>query len=275
MLSKKWLLGACGGVLAGALAVNSANAGLVIDLRIVGINGAPAGNDKAAVVHLNDVVSINIFSVTRGANATSSNDGFQSLQGSLKAVAGQAGGAFLGGVFMPTGIDGDGEPTGLIGTSPFGDNGAVNGKLQDLNPKDGNPDLGGEPSDGTGIGDFLAIRAAAMQKTGGTLLPATAAGNDNGRQYLIGTFDYKVGQPTTSGGETDINYYPRTLTNGNRAQSAALWLEDAADGAKDASSGNLSAGAPIRLTTEAIPEPASLAMLGLIGGGLLARRRQR
>lgn len=265
MSSKKWLLGACG-VLAGALAVQNASAS-PIDLEIAQINGQDASG-KTAQVKVGDVVTLNMFATVRGANTTTTNDGFQSLQGSLKA----SGGAIIG-VLAPAGddiLDPDtGEPTGqkFFGISPFADNGTTNGTKQDLD-NDGTPDFGGQPSDATGIGDFMAIRAASMQKTGGTEVDKGQAGA--GRMFQIGSLTFTV--TGTHAGTEDINYYPRLLTNGNKAQSTALWQEDTGTGAKDGSSGSLLVGAPVQLS--AVPEPATMATLGLAAVGLLARRRR-
>jgi hypothetical protein len=264
MSSKKWLLGACG-VFAGALAVQSASASLLIDLEIANSGG------KAQTVQKGDTVTIDIFATVRGANTTSTNDGFQSLQGSLKA----SGGAIIG-VLNPAGDDildpDSGEPTGqkFFGIDPFSGNGTTNGKQQDLD-NDGTPDWGGQPSDATGIGDFLALRSNSMVKTGGTPIP-DGQGGPAGRMFKIGSFDFVVGGG--AGGDEHINFYPRLLTNGSKAQSTALWQEDTGTGAKDGSTGDLQVGGDVVLSLAAVPEPASLAALGLAAVGLLARRRR-
>lgn len=287
MSSKKWLLGACGGVVASLLAVNTASASLEIDLRVVSVTGSGTVNGNTVMnPAVGDVVNIGIFADVRGANTTSTNDGFQSLQGSLKMTGSTSD---IKGTITPTGdalnFDNDGNPLpgpALFGVglftlptafnNSFADNGTTNGTAQDLNPKDGNIDYGGEPTDSTGIGDFMAIRSATMQTTGGTTLPADAKGSDNGREYQIGSFSVTI--TNANGTDTSINFYPRLLTNGSTAQSSALWQEDVKNtGAKDASSGTLLVGAPVVL--QAVPEPGTLSLLGLGALGLLGRRNRR
>jgi len=273
MSSKKWLLGACGGALmAGALAVNNANASLLIDLQIASHNGAPV-TGKTGTVNPGDRVGIDVFATVRGANATSTNDGFQSLQGSLTLTGGTTGSQIV-----PNGdpvldpITGEPIPgQKYFAIAPFADNGATNGKKQLLG-SDPNEDWGGSPTDATGIGDFLAFRAASMQRSGGTAFASDATGNA-GRTFKIGSFDVVVGSGVPGGnGHLLVNFAPRLLTNGNMAQSGALWNEDLLTGAKDAVSGALTVGAPVDLVL--VPEPASLATLGLAAVGLLARGRR-
>jgi len=260
-------------LVAGALAANSANASLLIDLQIANPSGGATA--KRADVKKGDIIAIDVIAISRGANATSNNDGFQSLQGSLKLTGGT-----IGSQMVPAGDDlldpNTGEPIPgqkLFAVAPFGDNGATNGKKQHLDSTDQNEDWGGLPTDATGIGDFLAFRAASMQRTGGTALPSDAT-NTAGRSFKIGSFNVVVGDPTGDG-LLSVNFYPRLLTNNNPAQSSGLWNEDVLNGAKDAVSGSLSVGAPIILAGAAVPEPGSLATLGLAAVGLLARSRRR
>lgn len=310
MLSKKWLLGACGGVVA-SLAVSAAHASLRIDTTLRSIDGITnpanaalngAWDQAANSVNLtllggnNHTFSVDIVVLARGGD-TSTNERLQSVIGSLQAANGLVGLRAAHGTFTPRGSfakfleDDEGnpipDPTGgqYFGLDPFNKSGTQNGQPaldpidvvpSDLLPLDGNLDYGSDPNNELGTGDLVAIRGSDL------LAGGVGVGNNQpnaGRRWTIGKFDWVMDSVGAGLGETVLSWEPRRATDGSFPQSAALWGEDSFDGkpiAKDGKSGLIIVDQPgqnLSLTT--VPEPSALGAIGLGVLGLASRIRRR
>lgn len=295
MQTKKWLLGACGGALVvGAASVANAALlpGLTIDLRITAIDGQPlsafANVATAKGIDLtgyqNQVgnplamprLTVKIYADVVGTLATRTDEAFQSVQGSLASFKSAGIGAMTG-TIVPAGSqfqsDPDtGEPSGpfVIATTPFNSlQQAGDGAEVDLAPQDGSLDRGSEPRlPSSGQGGFVAFRAPSIVGfTTGYTTNIT-----NGREYWIGAFDYQVTETREGHNASTLNYVPRMTTEGTPETSGAFYRTDGVERTADGAFTPV-AGDPIVLTT--VPEPGSLAVLGLGALGLLARARRR
>jgi len=178
MLKKKWLLGACGALLAGGLFASVASANLVITPYITGIDGVPLGLSgdaasgfaidtsqwlKAAqITHAGQTFQIDfVYTITGSATSTSSaNFGLNSLVGSVASQLTAPGTASAGrGHFTANGyqqVQGDNSLVQVFGvgdaafTAPpsvgiGGAVGAATGQLGASNLDDGSPDIGSGP----------------------------------------------------------------------------------------------------------------------------------
>jgi len=82
-------------------------------------------------------------------------------------------------------------------------------------------------------------------------------------EILIGELTWIV---TGGASFTDINFVPRANGDGSTTQ----WFEDGITTGKNPSNGSFTLGPPVRI---GIPEPSAVALIGLLGPALLARRR--
>jgi len=267
-------------LLAGAavsgLGVSVTNAGLLVDVRAVTVNGAalPAGDTAKNVVGLTvgATVGLRVFVDVTGSDATK----FQALQ-SLS-------GSFLSGLGGTKGTMALSAAGQII---PFNSSGSSVGQATDLDG-DGDLDLGSNtPSDPAG---FWAIRSANLAGPHST----DAAGNSvfnpsfpptsipGGTEYtVVNNLRFVV---TAGGTATPLNFRNRVSNTGG------LWVENANEVTTDNGDGttatgysggttftdtsNILSGAPVSIQGGTVPEPVGLGLASLAGLGMLARRRR-
>jgi len=262
----------CGATLTG-LGVCAANAGLLIDVRAVTLNGSTnlgAGNSPKAMVnvHVGDTIGLRVLADVTGSDQTK----FQCLQ-SLSGSFLSSGGGTQGNLVL--------APAGLI--QPFNVIPSSVGQATDLDG-DGDLDIGSNnPSDPTG---YWAIRAETLTGphstfTSGEVIwrpefPPTPI--PGGTEYTV--TDNLRFVVTALGSPAAVNFRNRASNTGG------LWAENANEVSTDNGDGttafgytggttftdtsNVLSGAPV---TIGVPEPAALSLASLSALGLLARRR--
>ncbi|MBC8107076.1 MAG: hypothetical protein H7Z14_10840 [Anaerolineae bacterium] len=236
-ISKLLLTGAVVGGMAGV-----ANAGLNIDVRATGVNGAPLGAGQTSklipVAAAGDVVSFDIFAVVTGTNATLTDDKILSVSGSFRST-----GALLG-TLAADYVRSVEEPP----FSGYDAPGASVGLQQDL---DGDGDLDvGSLNDGAAANFWAARFILTSGQSAGVGI--------NGRRIGFGTFTVGAG-----GGQTVVNFVGRS------AATAANYFQDNVTVAEASQDGALG----ITILGGTLPDPATLSLAGLAGLALGRRRR--
>jgi hypothetical protein len=240
---------AVGCVAVGSAPADGADAGLVIDLRPVAINGNPISvpdqGDAPEVINAQalDVVSVNIYARVTGTN-TVNDEAFSGIQGVFRT---------------PTG----GMLIDLQSTvaAPFNTLGSQNGTPLDVD-LDGDFDIGDRPNGGLASTYFIA-RATEPVTDGVVVGPGS-------EEFLIGTMTLTIKDASLGDGFIDFIRRRNPGNPGSNNAAYAFWHEDGT-GSESARTGL----SPYSVDGIIVPEPAGVALTSLAASlGLLARRRR-
>jgi hypothetical protein len=267
----------------------TANASITYDVEAFGFKRGTATTTFAETksmtgVQTGDIIKLRVYAVITGTNPAKAQT-LQSASGSLLS----SNGGLLGNWNTTRVAVGAGTAPHI--SAPWGGPSSSVGLAQDL---DGDTDLDLGSNNDADAANFVAYRSSILE---GPHSNHFDANNDTYVSDFVGI------QPTTTGASTkyalsaEIDF---TVTNGNgstnlnwrlrNASTAATWFEDADETTSVGQDTNGStaftysggtAGSqqlvapPVILqgTGGTVPEPASLGLIGLVGLGALARRR--
>ena len=182
----------------------------VVDVKLTG------GGQSVQVTQVGQVVNFDVFVTVTGSNGDGSDDGFQTLVGSMLS-SNITGGAALGNISM--------HPV-----SPYQPVGA-SGVTQDL---DGDTDLDVGAADTNG-NDLFVARDPSMNTAG------TVSGASNTFKVATGSFTVTS---LLTGVQTNLAFHIRAT---NPSWTSALWQEDGSPLLKNANNASLTAGSTITL----------------------------
>jgi len=275
---------------------SQADAGLVIDVRATGVTAGSTINSggKGVLVAAGTVtVTMGVFARLSGTNATQQvgefgggngadtrNDdflqivggGFNSVGGLLGNMSNSVGATAFAGV----------QPAYNTRTIPFSQGaGGNNGVLQDWD-SDGDLDIGnGGTTDPTTLWTARSSNAASATLTDG-VNKGVSSGPDGAASFTANNNDTIIDATTqelqigsirfiTTGSGTGttavVNFIARPGTDGG----VGNWFQDGSNTASTPGTSPFSVNAGVSVT--AVPEPATLGLLGIASLGLLARRR--
>jgi hypothetical protein len=269
---------------------SQADASLLIDLRAIQVAGGtggsftlgPKGVTLAPGATTPYTIIMGVYARVAGTNATQIKG---DIDGNLDAddTMNDDGVAIATGSFKSTGglLGNMNTVAGNLGYSSratgFLDNGGVNGGASDWD-SDGDLDIGNGGTDTAGMWSVRANPAAqAIAKNGSSmdLWKGSYQGNTDTKLIDPTTSEMRIGQirfivdASTASGNSNVNFVPRNVPSD---QGTALWTEDGASTGKFGGNGGVFlAGSPVNV---AIPEPSTVALAGIAGIGLLARRKK-
>ena len=133
---------------------------------------------------------------------------------------------------------------------------------------DGDLDIGIGPSTPTANSNTVFQARSGSMNTNGTVL------SPNTREWQFGTLDFiaKAG----SEGQSTIDFLVRKNPNGTNNLQYGTWAEDTTTNPPGNRNPTILpvGSSPATVTVGAVPEPTGLALAGIAGLGLLARRRK-
>lgn len=258
-----------GAVIAAAISAvpNGVDAGLVYDVRF-----ADGTDTKVATGPTS--YQVELWARVSGEDTIRSNDAFHLAY--ITMLSEQVnGGAVTGNL--------SGDASGFTLAEPWFDAGTRDGLPANLN-NDGFGDWGSDSSTATDLG-YLFARSTKPTKAGGAYGNAIDASDWEFKlaEWTVNVTD--VNASPAAGAETRIAVVQPAFVTGGGQDAYAVFYDDAPTDAR----GNFIDGGQTSIETSnaaalgvygdyvtivAIPEPTSLALVGLTGAGLLARRRR-
>ena len=252
-------------VLIGATSANSLAASFTYDLRATSVTGAgQVVNVKTVTgVAINDVISFDIYSVIKGNNATTTDDGMGfAYFGIYTANANNAIGGTLGSSFTEGTTT---ALTGVVGQGAWAAGPNQGGNLNTDVNGDGSPDIGPALTSTT-AGSYVKVRPTGMSYVGQPISVGFGITAGVGQEFKIGSIQFKVSALNNLSNSTSINVgAPASLGLTVKAN----WQFDSLAGTQTTQGVVNSTGVSIN----AVPEPTSFAMLMIGSLGLVGVRR--
>ena len=241
-----------------AACADRAHADLRFDLRAKAVNGAPLSGTQTqhsipnAIV--GDIITFDVFAVVRGTDANLTNDRFVQAIGSLRSTQQVGSPNLLGDLLMDIVRTQYDPNTGeQVGPNGFDEAGSTVGVRQDLD-EDGDLDVGSNID--SSPSNYWAVRYNGP-------VQGAFAGPPNGVRIGFGTFTVTSATPNS---QTLLHFAGRDWWTGWN-----YWE----DGVRYEGPSHDSILPESILVTGAVPEPCSVALLGLACMSLCRRQRSK